>query len=228
MSKSPESVITTVNRAVNRTVVLVHGLWYGTVSLRLLGRRLRSRGFDVAYFSYPTVRRPVRHSARALHSFATDLTRTQHSADLDFVGHSLGGLVILRMLHEYRDLPPGRVVVLGSPVAGSSVARRMVNWPVARGLIGRSGTILKSGFSNAPTGRETAVIAGTRGMGLGRAIERLDRPHDGTVSVAETRLSGATAHLQMPVSHTGLVLSQQVAQQTGYFLTHGQFMQTGL
>ena len=202
-----------------RSVVLVHGLWYGAISLRLLARRLAAQGFEGHRFSYPTVRRSIAESARQLHRYARGLD----ASTLDFVGHSLGGLVILRMLDEYRGLPGGRVVLLGSPVTGSAVARRLSDWPLARGLIGRSGGMLTAGFAHAPSDRPVGIIAGTRGMGLGRAIERLERPHDGTVSVTETRLPGAADHLQLPVSHTGLVLSASVADQTAAFLTDGCF-----
>ncbi len=202
-----------------RTVILVHGLWYGSISLRLLSGRLEQQGLSCHCFSYPTVRRSIASSARALYRFAAE----RQADSLDFVGHSLGGLVILRMLDEYSQLPPGRVVLLGSPVTGSAVARRMADWPIARGLIGRSGGILKSGFAHAPSGRPTGVIAGTRGMGLGRAIERLERPHDGTVSVHETRLPGASERLELPVSHTGLVLSRNVADHVASFLKTGQY-----
>jgi pimeloyl-ACP methyl ester carboxylesterase len=202
-----------------RTVVLVHGLWYGSVSLKLMARRLGAKGFACRTFAYPTVRRSVAESARRLHRFARGL----EARTLDFVGHSLGGLVILRMLDEFGGLPPGRVVLLGSPVTGSAVARRLAEWPVARGLIGRSGRILTTGFAHAPSGRDTGIIAGTQGMGLGRAIERLERPHDGTVSVAETRLADAADHLQLPVSHSGLVLSARVADEVACFLDQGRF-----
>ncbi len=202
-----------------RTVILVHGLWYGSISLKLLSRRMENEGLDCHRFSYPTIRRSIGASARALHRFAAGL----QAESLDFVGHSLGGLVILRMLDEYSTLPPGRVVLLGAPVTGSAVARRMADWPIARGLIGRSGGILKSGFAHAPSNRSTGVIAGTRGMGLGRAIENLERPHDGTVSVRETRLPGASDRIDLPVSHTGLVLSRQVADNVAAFLKTGQF-----
>lgn len=205
-----------------RTVVLVHGLWYGAFSLKLMGRRLESKGLDCCFFAYPTLRRSIAESARALHRFARGL----NASTLDFVGHSLGGLVILRMLDEYGDLPSGRVVLLGSPVTGSAVARRLAEWPVARRLIGRSGQILTAGFAHAPSSHETGVIAGTQGMGLGRAIERLDRPHDGTVSVSETHLSGAADQLQLPVSHSGLVVSARVASEVASFLEQGRFRRT--
>ena len=44
-----------------------------------------------------------------------------------------------------------------------------------------------------------------------------------SVAVAETRLPGATAHLTLPVSHTGMLLSARVAREVGSFLDHGRF-----
>jgi len=47
--------------------------------------------------------------------------------------------------------------------------------------------------------------------------------HDGTVAVWETRIPGLTEHLVVPVSHTGLVFSQVVADHTANFLENGRF-----
>ena len=201
------------------TVVLVHGLWYGPVSLALMARRLEAHGFAVRSFSYPTLGQTLASNARALFDFARDVP----AQTLHLVGHSLGGLVILRMLDEWRGLPPGRVVLLGSPVQGSKTATRIVRMKLTRPIIGRARTALEYGFSHAPAGRETGVVAGTRPVGLGRVFERLDSPHDGTIAVSETRLPGATDTIELPVSHTGLVLSGEVVAAVECFLRRGHF-----
>lgn len=203
-----------------RQVVLVHGLWYGPVSMRLLALRLEAQGLTCHLFGYPTLSRTVGENARALHEFARGLEADQ----LDFVGHSLGGIVILRMFDELGGLPPGRVVLLGSPVRGSAVASRLAEIKAARPFIGQSRSALERGFSHAPAGRETGVIAGTRGVGLGRIIESLEPPHDGTIRVAETRLDDASDQLELEVSHTGLVLSAEVADHIASFLASGHFV----
>ena len=202
-----------------RPVVLVHGLWYGPVSMSLLAIRLEALGFECHRFGYPTLSRSVAENARALHAFALELGAEQ----VDFVGHSLGGIVILRMFDELGGLPPGRVVLLGSPVRGSSVASRLVEIKAARPFIGQSRSALERGFSHAPAGHETGVIAGTRGVGLGRIIESLEAPHDGTIQVSETRLDNARDTLELAVSHTGLVLSGEVARAVAGFLQRGSF-----
>ncbi len=201
------------------TVVLVHGLWYGPVSLALMARRLETRGRQTCSFSYPTVARSLAGNARALFDFA----RSLDVETLHFVGHSLGGLVILRMFDEWSGLPPGRVVLLGSPVQGSKTASRIVRMKLIQPVIGRAKTALEYGFAHAPAGREIGVVAGTRPVGLGRVFQRIESPHDGTIAVAETRLPGAADSIELPVSHTGLVLSADVVGVVDRFLRHGRF-----
>lgn len=207
------------DRPSRRTVVLVHGLWYGAVSLALLARRLEGHGFLTHAFSYPTLGRTLAENARSLYEFARGID----GKPLDFVGHSLGGLVILRMFDGWRRLPQGRVVLMGSPVRGSSTASKIAQMPLTRPFVGKARTALAYGFDHAPAGRETGVIAGTRGVGLGRVFQRLESPHDGTIAVAETELPDAADRLELDVSHTGLVLSAEVASAVGGFLRRGRF-----
>lgn len=65
------------------------------------------------------------------------------------------------------------------------------------------------------------------GMGLGRFFADLAADHDGTVLVDETRLPGARDHLVLSTSHTGMLFSAEVAEQSAYFLRAGQFNRTG-
>lgn len=200
-------------------VVLVHGLWFGPVSLSLLASRLQRAGFGCRRFRYPTLRQSLPANARTLREFIGD----SGADELHLVGHSLGGLVVLRMLDEYRDLPPGRVVLLGTPVKGSEVARRAAGIRALKPLVGCARGALESGFDHAPPGRETGVVAGTFGVGLGLIVRGLDGVNDGTVSLAETELPGAADRLELPVTHTGLVISKPVADGVVRFLRTARF-----
>lgn len=202
-----------------RSVVLVHGLWYGQFGLTLLRRRLQRAGFDCHGFSYPTLRRSLAANAQALYEFA----RRFDDGPLDFVGHSLGGLVILRMLDEFGGLPPGRVVLLGSPVRGSAVASEAADLPMIRPLVGRAKTALEYGYRAAPADRQTGTVMGTGHVGVGRLFRKLKAPSDGVVAVDECRLEGATDELVLPVTHTGLVTSRKAAGAVARFLKTGRF-----
>lgn len=199
-------------------VMLVHGLWYRGVGMLPLARRLRRRGFATLRPSWSTVRGDFLDSADRL------AERAAGHDGLHFVGHSLGGLLVLKLLERHGGrLPPGRTVLLGCPVRGSGVARRMARARGLRALLGGARQALTGGFAHVPEGREVGIIAGTAGFGAGRLLGGLPSPHDGTVAVVETELPGSAARLEMPVTHTGLVLSRAVAGQVAHFLRHGCF-----
>lgn len=196
-------------------VVLVHGLWWGRPSMRLLARRLRRAGFATTGFGYSSVfSDPERNASRL-----AALARAQDGPRLHFVGHSLGGLLILKMLAGLdAELPPGRVVLLGTPLNGASVARRMVASPGLGSLLGAARELLCNGCRALPGDRPVMMIAGDSPLGLGRVLGGLPSPHDGTVAVSETRYPGLTAHITLPVSHTGLLVSSHVADRVRDFL----------
>jgi hypothetical protein len=123
------------------------------------------------------------------------------------------------------DLPPGRAVLLGSPLQGSRAAVGLAKLPLGRAMLGM--TIQEECIGCPPREwsgqREVGVIAGSSNMGLGRFFANLDGDHDGTVMVAETQLPGAKDHLVVPASHSGMVFKGAVANQTVHFLTQGKF-----
>lgn len=201
-------------------VVLVHGVLMPGGELRLLARRLRRCGFDTVIFRYPSRRRDLRRNAAALARF----TGTLKGSAIHFVGHSLGGLVILQTLRQ-AGLPRGRVVLLGSPVQGSCVAQRLSRYGPGRWLLGKSS--MDGLLQAAPAwdyDRDIGIIAGDLPVGVGRVLSDLPGEHDGTVSVAETLIDGATDRIVVPATHTGLVVSRAVARQVCAFLQHGHFI----
>ncbi len=201
-------------------VVLVHGLWMKGVVMRPLARSLRAQGFAPHCFSYPSVTRALAPNAARLQRF---LARIEGPV-VHLVGHSLGGLLILQLLQDFPDQRPGRVVTLGTPFGGSWVADRLARSQPGRWLLGRSRerALLGDG-PRLPHGRELGVIAGDLNLGVGRLLPRLPRPADGTVSVAETRIDGATDHLVVRATHSTLLLSPAVARAVGRFLRRGRF-----
>ena len=138
------------------------------------------------------------------------------------VAHSLGGLIALETLRAYQDLPKGRVVCMGVPLAGSVAARGLAAKHLGS-LIGKSGPLLRAGVAQVPN-REVGMIAGSRSLGLGRWFGDFDGINDGTVAVWETRLPGLTDHRVLPVSHSGMVFSPRVADLAVSFLRHGHFV----
>jgi len=60
-------------------------------------------------------------------------------------------------------------------------------------------------------------------MGVGSIVGGLNGLGDGTVSVAETMLPGASDYCQIPTGHMGMLFSSVVASELTMFLQRGSF-----
>ncbi len=208
-------------------IVLLHGIWMPGAEMLFFKKRLEKNSEFIGHiYSYPSVRASLQQNADLLYEFVRKLP----PGEVHLVGHSLGGIVALRMLATHTDAPPGRVVCLGSPVCGSRAANSVLRSRWGKTIIGKT---LSLGVVDEPASRwaqavaasrEIGIIAGTVPVGLGRVVTRFDGDNDGTVAVDETRLPGARDHLCVPVNHTGLVTSAVVAKKTRAFLQEGSFL----
>jgi pimeloyl-ACP methyl ester carboxylesterase len=186
----------------------------------------REYGMKAFVFNYPSVTKTLDENAGRLARFIEEngIERAH------LVGHSLGGLVILRMLaNRYSDVP-GRVVCVGSPLRGSRAAKIINAKSWGEHLLGVAvpqGTVhgtANEWASDVTDRREIGSIAGSVPFGVGHVAGLFGEPNDGTVTVAETRLDGAKDHVVMPTTHTGLLISRNVAEQIGNFLRRGEFL----
>ena len=204
-------------------VILLHGLWLNGMEEFLLARRLRTRGLHCLRFRYPSLSRTPAANAAALEAFV----RERRLERVHFVAHSLGGIVLLHLFERWPEAPPGRSVMLGSPLLGSGVARRLARSPRLRRLLGRSveGGLLGDA-PPVPLDREVGMVAGSRGIGMGRFIGGVASPHDGTVALAETRAPGLTDWVEYRATHFQLLFSGRVFEAVWGFLREGHFPRT--
>lgn len=206
----------------NAAVVYVHGLWFSGYEAFMLRRRLeKERGYAWQVCTYASTVLAMDEIADALDAFIAALDAPR----VHLLGHSLGGIAILRCLERHPQQPPGRVVFMGTPSMASRAATALARFRFGRAMLGQAATkeLLYTHQRSWPHERELGIIAGTQPMSLGRLVADFDEPNDGTVAVSETRLPGAKAHLLLPVSHSGMLLSARVAHEVGQFLEYGHF-----
>ncbi|RJP20618.1 MAG: alpha/beta hydrolase [Deltaproteobacteria bacterium] len=187
-------------------VVLVHGLWMTGAEMRVLGGRLSQAGFRPRYFRYRSWRRGIGAATRELRAF---VLATEGEA-VHLVGHSLGGVVIAKMLLEGEIPRVGKVAMLGSPMGRCSLAEKLSRAGAGRWLLGKSALEgIVGGPQRWSSDRELLVVAGDVPIGTG-VLFGLEKPHDGVVRVEETRVEGARSAV-VRASHVGLLLSRKVA-----------------
>lgn len=205
-------------------VVLLHGIFRTSRSMAALARDLEQAGYTTLNVNYPSTRLNLAELVEWLHPlvqrFALGVSR------LHFVGYSMGGLLIRAYLARYRPAHLGRVVMIGTPNRGSEVADFLKPLALYRWLYGPAGQELGTGMKvdylpfsvDYPLG----IIAGNRSVDplCGRL---LPRPHDGKVSVENTKLEGMTDHKVLPVAHPFLPGAASVRQQVLAFLRRGLF-----
>jgi len=210
-------------------IILVHGMWMTGIDMSLLRYRLRRYGYQVSLFSYPSVRLSLTQNAERLNKFVQSIARSQcgaHSGDaLHFVAHSLGGLLIRQLFHDYPQQRPGRVVTLGTPHQGSMVVKRLSRYRMWRALFGKS---LHHGLlGDVPawhSDHEIGVLAGRLSVGMGNLVSHLPRPNDGTVALVETPLNGMSDYKVLKITHMSMLVLPIVAREVHQFLSTGTFV----
>lgn len=165
---------------------------------------LRSAGFSVHLFGYPSIRKSLDVSARALQTYVSAINARQ----IDFIAHSMGGLLLFHYFTLFQEQRVGKVVLMGTPLHGSAVASTGARIALLKPLLGANCDILQRGIEQWSAPGEVIMIAGTRRFGVGRILARqLAVPNDGTVAVAETRHPRLSSHYEISESHSSMLYS---------------------
>jgi pimeloyl-ACP methyl ester carboxylesterase len=195
-------------------IVLAAGLWMPGAAMALLATRLARRGYTTRVFSYRG-RSPFEANVEQLARFAGHSTH--------FVGHSLGGVLMLEMLNRHPEVQPAAVVLLGAPVRGCLAGRRLGGAALGRWMLGACRTLWDERPARWTRGAPLGVVAGTLPMGLGRAFGGLPGMNDGVVCVEETTVEGMSERALVRRGHSMLIVSGQVGGLVERFLASGRF-----
>lgn len=206
--------------APDQVTVLVHGIWMQGVMMRIMGKMLEARGFRTHSVSYDFLKNTPEENAESLYREIGELGARR----INLVGHSLGGIVILHFLHRYPEVDIDKVVLIGSPVRGSYVARRVYDTPMLRPLLGRS--IEKGLLGGAPEfacQRPLGIITGSGNLGISALLYPTGDDSDGVVRESETLIDNATDRVRLPLSHSTMIFSRECTDHVARFLSLGRF-----
>ncbi len=220
-------------------VVLLHGLARVSDSMAELERKLERSGMRSVNISYPSRRYPIEELARDAVGRGLAACREAAAAGLEdgdeltaassihFVTHSLGGILLRVYLQNNTVSELGRVVMLGPPNQGSSLAQGLKGVP-GFGFLGPAGQALGTDDESiinelGPVNFELGVIAGDLALNpLGLLL--INGPNDSVVSVQSTRVAGMKQHITLPVMHTLMMRDNEVIDHSIHFLKTGNFI----
>lgn len=206
-----------------KAVIVVHGIIRSSKSFSKLKEKLEKENYLVFGFDYPSTRVSIPESAEYLKKSILSLNGVE---EINFVVHSLGGLVVRSYLSKHQDKRIKRMVMMGVPNKGARMADKLQNNFLYEAIYGPAGQQMISGnksfIATLPIPKfEFAIIAGARGneKGFNPLVPGDD---DGTVSVESTRLPGARDFITVKCAHSFLMNHTDVIDHTVRFLKHGR------
>ena len=208
------------------TVIVVHGLGRTPASMAILVSRLEKAGYRVVSFGYPSRSEPVEVLVDRLGNEVA-LCCGDEAGTINFVTHSMGGVLVRAYLGRLPEPHEGRVVMLSPPSQGSEIVDAFADTPMLQSILGPSGSRLGTDSTGiaaqlGPPRFTLGIITGDRSLNpLGSWL--IPGPDDGKVGVERAKVEGAADFIVVPASHTFIMNHREVAEQVVYFLREGRF-----
>ena len=214
-------------RAETQCVILLHGLTKDSRSLRPLQHQLIDAGYYVANIDYPSRQKPIAELADLAVSAGLKQCARVNARPVNFVTHSLGGLLVRHYLERHSVAHLNRVVMLAPPNHGSRVGDILSCIPYIKDINGPAGRQLGTGAGSVPLqlGRAAfnlGIIAGNRSLNP-LASSLLAGQDDGRITVESARLPGMCSFLVLPQTHGGIAADEQAIFQAVQYLNRGYF-----
>lgn len=209
----------------DKQVALLHGLARSAGSMHSMAEHLQNHGFDVCNIDYPSRHHPIEKLAA---DYVVPAIRDCFpTGSINFVTHSLGGIIVRQLAAEHAKINIGRVVMLAPPNQGSEVVDKLGNFGLFSWINGPAGQQLGTAVDTLPNQLgparfELGIIAGNRSINLILSM-LIPGNDDGKVSVKRTALGGMRDFLLVGQTHPFIMSSDEVQSQTLFFLQSGRF-----
>jgi hypothetical protein len=208
-------------------VILLHGLCRTSDSMVQMERALTGAGYRVQNVGYPSRTAPIQQLADDAIGPTVAKCQQDHAEKIDFVTHSLGGILVRSYLARHPLPSLGCVVMLAPPNQGSEVVDKLGGWSLFRWINGPAGNELGTNAASTPNQLGPAtypvgVIAGDRSINWINSLLIPGRD-DGKVSIERTRLAGMSDHIIIHTTHPFIMKNREAIRQTIQFLHTGRF-----
>jgi triacylglycerol lipase len=208
-------------------VILLHGLCRTSHSMAKMERALAEAGYKAHNVNYPSRSASVQQLADDAIGKAVSDCRQDGATKIDFVTHSLGGILVRSYLARHSIPSLGRVVMLAPPNQGSEIVDKLGRLSLFKWINGPAGSELGTDKNSTPNQLGPAnftagVIAGDRSINWINSLLIPGRD-DGKVSVERTKLAGMSDHIVIHATHPFIMRNREALRQTIQFLREGHF-----
>lgn len=205
-------------------VVLLHGLWRGFHAMQPMARALHDEGFSTLNIPYPSGRLPIDVLVKRIRQ---QVEQTTGDSPVHFITHSLGGILLRKLLNDGVPWEFGRIVMLAPPSNGSEIVDWARQRPLLHRVLGPAGRALASDGVPAtlpafPPEIEAAVIMGNRPT-IPFFKNLFGGDNDGIVSTARGHVDGLRGFSVIPADHTFIQMHPEAIRLSVDFLKSGRW-----
>ncbi|WP_133135200.1 esterase/lipase family protein [Legionella rowbothamii] len=201
-------------------IVLIHGLMRTSLSMRPLKSFLEGYGYQVYLYSYPSARYSIQQHGVRLQSFVGDLIAKNPGKKINFVTHSLGGIITREAVSKLKPKQVkqiGCLIMLAPPNQGSALAKLSTKvFPLFTSPIKPLAELSSEQSSyvhRVPVPKiKMAIIAGK---------------YDAKVPPEYARLDGQMEPMVINTNHMVIMNNSKVRELILEFLANGRFKKAG-
>lgn len=188
--------------------------------MRYMHLRLTMADFDPVLLEYPSRSSSIAEMTELLWD------ELPNTGKVNFVGHSLGGILAKKLTKRLPKSRRGRIVQLGSPNFGTEIALRA---ELLGPLMGPALAELTPQDASSDENLAIGAIAGTAALPALSLLTGIEGENDGKVSVESAwGHAKSDSRIKLPVAHSTLMLSSDVIKATMEFLETGKFSEKWL
>jgi triacylglycerol lipase len=213
-------------------VILLHGLARTSKSMNKMEKFLTENGYNVININYPSKKKTIQEISGILDKNIKEqcFDKTKR---INFVTHSMGGIVVRYYLKHNKLEKLNKVVMLSPPNCGSEIIdvygyNKMFGW-IFRKIEGPAAMQLSTNPKNSlpiQLGKvdfDLGIITGNKSNNI-LVSWMIKGENDGKVSVESSKVDGMKEHIILPFSHTFIMNKQLVLNQTLNFLQNDNFI----
>lgn len=211
-------------------VILLHGLGRTHHSMSSVEFMLKRQNYLVVNEDYPSTKKSIENLANQYIPLMVNQCLINHSHHINFVTHSMGGIVLREYLQHHEIPQLSHIVMLGPPNHGSQLADLLHNDWLFKFVTGPAGQGLTTYKTSVPNTLnhlnrqyQLGIIAGNFSLVPFNNFIFHDE-NDGKVAVSSAKLNTMNDFIVLPVSHTFMMNNSLVQQQILNFLNYGKFI----